>query len=129
MKVVYVDKYMRYLSDLRAHPKFRPENLDQVRNMLLAKMRSGAQSSVAYSIVMDPRRECSGNALLLWAADRNRVHEDVIEITHRGYRWWTKGPYPSINSLLTWWKQGGYRERPRHIKEWQDEQARKSIVS
>ena len=125
MKVVYVDKYMRYLSELRSHPKFRPEHLDQVRNMLLAKMRTAAQSSVAYSVVMDPRREFAGNALLLWAADGNKVHEDVVEITHRGFRWWTKGPYPSLNALLTWWKQGGYKERPLRSKEWVDEQSKK----
>ena len=126
MKVVYVDKYMRYLSELRSHPKYRPEHVDQVRNMLLAKMRTGAQSTVAYSVVMDPRREFAGNALLLWAADGSKVHEDVIEITHRGFRWWTKGPYPSLNSLLTWWKQGGFRERPQKSQEWVDEQNKKS---
>jgi hypothetical protein len=129
MKVVFVDKYMRFLSDIKAHPKFRPEHPDQVRNMLLAKMRTGTQSAVAYSLVMDHRRECAGNALLLWAGDRYKVHDDIIEITHRGFKWWSRGPFPSVNSLLTWWKQGGYRERAQRMKEWQDEQAKKSIVS
>ena len=126
MKVVYVEKYMRYLAELRGHPKFRPEQPDQVRNMLLAKMKMGNQSSVAYAIVMDNRRECAGNALLLWAGDKTKVHEDVIEITHRGFRWWSKGPYPSVNALLNWWKQGGHRERPKRVQEWQEEQNKKA---
>jgi hypothetical protein len=94
--------------------------------MLLAKMKMGNQSSVAYAIVMDNRRECAGNALLLWAGDKTKVHEDVIEITHRGFRWWSKGPYPSVNALLNWWKQGGHRERPKRIQEWQEEQNKKA---
>ena len=120
IKVLYVDKYLRHLNELRAHPKFRPEHIDQVKNTIIAKIRAGQSAgAVVYNLVMDPRRELAGNAVLLWAADPTRVHEDVVEVTHRGFKWWGKGPYSSLNQLLTWWKQGGYNSRPQQMREWQ----------
>ena len=127
MKVLFVDKYLRNLAELRSNPKFRPEHIDQVKNMIIAKIKTGtSHGSVVYSLVMDPRRECAGNALLLWASEPQKIHEDVIEITNRGFKWWTKGPYPSLNALLNWWKQGGYKERHALIEDWRNQLAKRA---
>ena len=125
IKVLYVDKYLRYLAELRAHAKFRPEHIEQVTNMIKAKMRTGQSGgAVVYFLVMDTRRELAGNAVLLWASDASGVHEDVIEITNRGFKWWGKGPYPSLNQLLNWWKQGGYNQRNMLRDEWRNQRTK-----
>ena len=119
MKVLYVDKYLRYLHELRTHPKFKPESIDQVRNTIIAKFRMNPNSqAVTYFFAMDDRRELAGNGVLVWAASGEKAYQDPIEVTNKGFKWWTKGPYPSLNHLLNWWKQGGYKERAALMDEW-----------
>jgi hypothetical protein len=117
MKVAYVDKYLRNLHELRNHPKFRPESNEQVVNLVKAKTMA-QRGTVAYALTLDERREFAGNALLLWAVSHDRVYQDPIEISNKGFKWWTKGPYAPINALLNWWKQGGYKERHTLMDEW-----------
>lgn len=127
MKVLFVDKYLRNLAEIRGHPKFRSEHIDQVKNMIIAKLKTGtSHGSVVYSLVMDPRREFAGNALLLWASEPQKIYQDVIDVTNRGFKWWTKGPYPSLNSLLNWWKQGGYKERNSLIEDWKTQLSKRA---
>ena len=118
MKVLYVQRYLRNLHELMAHPKFRPETIDRVTNLVKAKSMASQKGEVVYWFVLDTRREFAGNAILLWAASSDKVHQDPIEISNRGFKWWTKGPYPTLTALLNWWKMGGYKERPALIEEW-----------
>jgi hypothetical protein len=124
MKALYVERYMRFLQELRSHARFRPESVEQVRNLAQAKIMANraidgsSGGSVVYFIAIDDRtRESAGNAVLIWGSS-DKVHEDTIEINNKGFKYWTKGPYPSITSLVNWWKQGGYRERQNLIEEW-----------
>ena len=118
IKVLVVEKYLKNLHELMGNSKFRPETIERVSNMIKAK--SMTQTGVSYAFVMDPRRQFSGNAILLWSFNQV-VYQDNFEITHKGFKWWTKGPYKSVNDFIIWWKQGGYRERSKLIAEWIDQ--------
>ena len=130
MKVLYVDKYLRLLRELRSHPKFKAGGIEQVKNTIMVRFKLAGkdmapQDTVQYVLAQDDRREGAGNAVLIWAARGDKVYEDPIEITNKGFKYWTKGPYASITALLNWWKQGGYKERPLLMQVYRNQRTHK----
>jgi hypothetical protein len=102
---------------LKQHPKFFSSTVNQVGNTMKAKSMTDFDSHVLYAFALDDRKENAGNAVLIWA-NKGRVHEDVIEITNRGYKFWASPPHSSINGLINWWKRDGHKERQHWIEEW-----------
>jgi hypothetical protein len=119
IKAVLIERYLRYLADFKQHSRFRPETLEQVRNLVNAEFMTDAKGHVAYHFALDERPEFAGHGVLLWCAQGTKVKEEPVTITHRGFRLWNRGPFATLNQLITWWKTEGFSKRSVFLAEWQ----------
>jgi hypothetical protein len=121
---------MRFFEEIRSNPKFHDKSVEQVANLTRVRLMTNrtidgsAGGSVVYFLAMDDRnRESYGNAVLIWGS-ADKIYEDPIEINNRGFKYWSKGPFPRLSDLINWWKQGGYRDRQYLIEDWKSSHAK-----
>ena len=124
IKAVFIERYLRHFNEFRFHSRFRSETVEQIRNLVNAIYITDPKGHVAYHFAVDYRPEFTGNGLLLWCNQAGKVREDPIQIGHKGFKIWNKGPFATLNQLISWWKSEGFNKRSVFLREWQEQQYR-----
>ena len=121
IKAVFIERYLRFLHEFTTHSKYRPESLEQVRNLLKVVYRT--DGSVVYHFALEERPALIGNGVLLWA-HHGKVSEDPVQITSKGFKLWNRGPFGSLHQLIAWWKAEGFQKRVELMRDFQDYQVK-----